>query len=124
MANEKSLAVTFTASIGGATINTSQLSKTYDMAGTDMATTTIGVTTSAAQITLGAITWGGGVDLVIKNLSTSITDVIIVSSDSGGANVMAKIGGGKVAVLPGIEAAPYLDASAGTIQCQVWVAEL
>ena len=102
MANETSLSAALAASKGGISV-TQSLSKTLDMAGEDMITTTQIINTTNTALNIGAITSPARY-ICIKNLDS--TNFVKFATDPGfAANTeFAKLQAGDIMLLPPCQA--------------------
>ena len=116
MANEISLSAALAASKGGVSV-TQSLSKTLDMVGEDMITTTQIIATANTAVGIGAITSPARY-IIIKNLDA--TNFVKFATDPGfAANTeFAKLMAGDVMLLPPCQA---IHAKADTAVCTISV---
>ncbi len=122
MASEVSVnSCQFSVSKGGASIGTGALSKILDMTGTDMATSTQAVGTSAEVLNTPADV-SFPAHIVIKN--NDATNFVTVYQDSGGLYAMSKIVPGDWAKFAALGAVPYVKADTAACQIQWWASEV
>ena len=122
MANEITTVVSFSASKGGAAINSGSISDTIDMSGVDMGTVTQEIGTSNEALDVPADV-SGDVHLVVKNLDA--TNYVEIFKDSGNAHLLSKLYAGEACSLRRIPSTTSLYGRANTaaVQIQFWICE-
>ena len=123
MANEISVNIQVTSTVGG---TTTQLSKVVSLnnATGDQYAATIATSSSKVQLAPGAITIANCQGIAVLNLSSTAGQIINFSSDSGGVDIVATAlpGGPPIFFVPNQAGAyPYYFALAGTPSMQVVV---
>lgn len=122
MANEITYAVSFSASKGGAAINSGTLSDTIDMTGVDMGTVTqaIGTSNEALDVPVDVT---GDVHLLVKNLDA--TNYVEIFKDNGNSHLLSKLLAGEACSLRAVPSASlYARANTAAVQIQFWICEV
>lgn len=121
MSAEITCTVSFSASKGGAAINSGTLSKTIDMSGTDLGTVTQSIGTSNEALDVPADV-SGDVHLTVKNLDA--TNFVEIFKDSGNSHLLSKLYPGEACSLRRVPAASlYGRADTAACQIQFWICE-
>lgn len=121
MADEVNVSIAHSAAKGGGSIGSGSLSYQSDMAGTDMGSNTMPVTTSWTVINIpAAISFPA--TLTVTNLDA--THYVELSVDNAGANTFARIQPGESGHFPGLAALPYVKANVAASQIQWWANEV
>lgn len=123
MANEFTRSAAFSVSKGGAAISTGTLSKTSDMAGTYMGTTTQSVGTSNEALSFNTTDITGDVHITIKNLDSA--NYVEIFKDSGNSHLLSKLAAGEFCQLAGVPSATlYGRANTAAVSIQFWISQV